>query len=261
MGRFDAATGRRLPPVKIPQGPCAAADAGAGSVWTLTCDQPGVAEIDRSGHLHGWLAIPELATNEGESTIGFGEHAVWALADRLGNDSCSACVLLRVDPTRLRITDRYDIPPYATAVRAGEGAVWVVYQGDGALIRVDPNTGKVADPIGLGLDPLFFDVGEGGVWVMNQVDGSISHVDPKKDAVVATIALDKRIQGGDLTVGEGSVWVRASDELVARIDPATDRLVARIGKSAGSGSASAGDGYLWISAHDVAEVYRVPITG
>ena len=170
-------------------------------------------------------------------------------------------MLLRVDPTRLRITDRYDIPPYATAVRAGEGAVWVVYQGDGALIRVDPNTGKVADPIGLGLDPLFFDVGEGGVWVMNQVDGSISHVDPKKDAVVATIALDKRIQGGDLTVGEGSVWVRASDELVARIDPATDRLVARIGKSAGSGSASAGDGYLWISAHDVAEVYRVPITG
>jgi streptogramin lyase len=56
----------------------------------------------------------------------------------------------------------------------------------------------------------------------------------------------------------GYVWFRGSRELVAQVDP-SGRVVRRIGTGEGSGSASAGSGQLWISAHDVATLYRVPV--
>ena len=258
MARFDATTGRELPSVKIPQKPCAAAAAGFGSIWTATCGEPGIAKIEPSGKID-WLPVPELATNEGESTIGAGEGAVWALEDLAEPEFCSGCGLVRIDPNRAEIAAHYEIPPGATAVRAGLGGVWIVYSGENAVLRVDPDTGKVVAAIAVGQSPLFFDIGEGGVWVMNQLDGSVSRIDPDANEVVATIAVEGRINGGDLTVGAGSVWLRGSYELVAQIDPKTDRVVARFGNPEGSGSASAGDGMLWVSAHDVAELYRIPI--
>ena len=259
MGRFDAATGGQLPSVKLPQGPCAAAAAGFGSVWTATCDELGIAKIAPSGKIDAWLPVPQLAINHGESSIGAGEGAVWALEDRTGDELCSGCGLVKIDPKDAEIEAHFEIPPDATAVRAGLGGVWIVYQGESAVLRVDPDTGEVVAAIAVGQYPLFFDVGEGGVWVMNQLDGSVSHIDPDANEVVATIAVEGRINGGDLTVGDGSVWLRGGYELVAQIDPRTDRVVARYGKPAGSGSASAGAGMLWISAHDVSEIYRIPV--
>lgn len=200
----------------------------------------------------------DLAPNEGESTIGVGQGAVWAIGD--GDDSaCYACRLVQIDPKQLEVERTYPIPDGATAVRAGEGAVWLVYSDEDAVLHVDPNTGEIVAAIAVGDHPLFFDVGAGGVWVMNQGDGSVSHIDPKRDEVRATIAVDRFIQGGDLTADQGSVWLRGTDELVAWIDPQTDTVVARFGKPEGSGSASADGGQLWISAHDVARVYHVPV--
>ena len=77
--------------------------------------------------------------------------------------------------------------------------------------------------------------------------------------------MDAVIEGGELTVGAGFVWLRASSELVAQIDPANDRVVARIGSSQVSGSAHASDGLLWISTQVEnlrgwrAMLYRIPL--
>ncbi|HEY6567476.1 MAG TPA: hypothetical protein VI341_08155, partial [Actinomycetota bacterium] len=189
MARFEAATGRQLSPVKIPEGPCAAAAADFGFVWTATCGKSGIAKIDPSGAIEAWVPIPQLAINHGESTIGAGEGAVWALEDLVGDGSCRGCGLVRIDPKRAEIEDRYEIPPGATAVRAGLGGVWIVYSDENAVLRIDPDTGEVVAAIGVGPFPLFFDVGEGGVWVMNQLDGSVSRIDPDTNEVEATIAV------------------------------------------------------------------------
>ncbi len=58
----------------------------------------------------------------------------------------------------------------------------------------------------------------------------------------------------------GSVWVRGTMELVAQIDPTTNRVVARFGEpSAGSASVVAVDGQLWISAGAEGALYRMPL--
>jgi hypothetical protein len=77
---------------------------------------------------------------------------------------------------------------------------------------------------------------------------------------VATIpAGDGSIDGGDIAVGGGYVWARVSDSLVAQIDPATDKVVARFGPPAGSGSVAADEDAVWISAHDMNTVWRLPL--
>jgi streptogramin lyase len=261
IGVYDAETGRLQGSVAVPQSPCASMDSGFGAIWTATCGKRGVARIDPvTGTVTTWVAVDVPA--EGESSIGAGVGGVWAIAD---GDDCSGCVLVRIDPASVEITDTYAVPQGGTAVRAGLGGIWITYSSEDRVVRVDAETGEVVSEIDVGVGPRFLDVGEGGVWVMDQLDGSVSHVDPTFNEVVATIPVDAVIEGGDLTVGAGFVWLRASAELVAQIDPATDRVVARIGSPQASGSAHASDGQLWISTHVEnlrgwrAVLYRIPL--
>ena len=67
------------------------------------------------------------------------------------------------------------------------------------------------------------------------------------------------VDGGDLAVGGGFVWARVSDTLVAKIDPATNSVVARYAPESGSGSVAADTDNAWVSAHDHDVVYRLPL--
>lgn len=262
VGFYDAETGRLQGSVAVPESPCASMDSGFGAVWTATCEERGVARIDpKTGKVTDWVAVS--VPTDGESSVGAGEGGIWAIAD--GGD-CSGCVLVRIDPEVVQITDTYDVPEGGTAVRAGLGGIWITYPFEDRVVRVNTDTGEVVSEIDVGSGPRFLDVGEGGVWIMNQTDGSVSHVDPSSDSVVATIPVDgEAIFGGDVTVGAGFVWLRASSELVAQIDPATDRVVARIGPAQASGGAHASDGQLWIADHFErpggwrAVLYRIPL--
>jgi virginiamycin B lyase len=262
IGVFDAETGRREGSVAVPQSPCAGMDSGFGAVWTATCGKRGIARIDpETGEVTGWAAVDVPA--EGESSIGAGEGGVWAIVD---GDDCSGCVLVRIDPETVEIADTYDVPEGGTAVRAGLGGIWITYFDEDRVARIDPETGEVDAEVNVGWGPRFLDVGEGGVWVMNQSEGSVSHVDPTSDTLVATIPVDPGdIFGGEVIVGEGFVWLRANAELVAQIDPATDRVVARIGRPQASGGVDAAEGQLWIAGHFErpegwrAVLYRIPL--
>ena len=256
IGVYDAETGAGVTKIPIPEEQCAALGGGFGAVWTLTCTEPGIARIDpRTAEVTSHLAFPAGVASE--SSVGVGAGAVWALAD--AKVGCFACRLLKLDPTTMDAT-WLDVPENAGAVRAGLGGVWITYPGEDLVRRVAPESGAVVAEIPVGGGPLFLDVGASGVWVMNQDDGTVSHIDPVTNEVVATIVTDPpSIDGGDITVGERAVWVRVTGVLVARIDPRTDTVTDRYGSAGGSGSAAAGSGMLWISAHDVGALYRVPI--
>jgi virginiamycin B lyase len=255
MGIFDARSGRALGSVSVPQVPCAGADAGFGALWTATCVTDGIVRIDpQRARVTGKVA---LSVPDSESSIGVGEGAVWAVTD--GSD-CAACVVARIDPRTVRITDRFPVPTGATAVRAGLGGVWITYFDDDSVLRLDPQTGQTVATIPVADGPRFFDVGAGSVWVMAQTAGALCQIDPRSNHVVGCTLLDPTgVRGGDLTVGDGFVWWRGTQALVAQVDPGSGEVVRRIGPGQGSGDASAGSGHLWISAHDVANLYRVPV--
>jgi virginiamycin B lyase len=252
--RLNPRTGRRQARIPVPQGPCQASDVGAGAVWTATCGVPGLVKIDsKRNRVARHVALPVSTDYFGEGSIGVGAGAVWLVTD--GPD-CTACRVSRVDPGTMEVTTEIPVRIGAASVRVGAGSVWVSNPVEDVVQRIDPDTRNVVRTIKTGRGPRFLDVGEGAAWTLDQVDGTVTRIDADTNRTVR-IAARVRGEGGDLTVGGGSVWARGSDKLLTRIDPKRRKVVARYGPSSGSGAVIVGGGAVWISAHDVNTVWRL----
>jgi len=252
IGRFDLQSGALVDSVEVPGETCEALDVGFGAVWTATCKGAALARIDEATGRVTLIELPERIP-EPEASVGAGEGAIWIIVGG------AARTLVRVSPVMNAVTGSFPMPTEATAVRAGLGAIWITIPKKSTLLRVNPADGTVATEIPVGRGPQFLAVGEGAVWVINQVDGTISRVDPSTNTVVATIDFGEPIRGGDIAVGGGSVWVRGSRTLLARIDPATNTILDRYIPEVGSGSVAADDDAVWITAHDVKTIWRLPL--
>ena len=253
VGQLDGTTGVLLGSVAVPGQVCLAMDVGFDAVWAGSCgSEPAVLRIDPAT-AKATATIPLDAPDlMPESSLAAGEDAVWAIT--------ADSKLVKIDPEKNAVAETYPAPEGAAAIRAGFGALWVTNPGTGTVARLSPTDGSVEADIPVGPGPRFLAVGEDGVWVLNQGDGTVAHVDPATNAVVATIPVDIRpIRGGDIAVGGGFVWARVSTSLVVKIDPATDTAVAAYGPQSGSGSVAADDAAVWISAHDVNAVWRLPL--
>lgn len=230
---------------------------GFNSVWVGACrsGSPSIVRIDPVTNKVVASIELDVSDLQEESSIAAGEGAVWALTAGYPQ------MLLKVDPATDKVAASYPMTSSDLGgVRAGFGALWIAQTTGNNVLRVDPATGLVADEIGVGARPRFLAVGLEAVWVMNASDGTVSRIDPVSATVTATIAVSPRsIDGGDIAVGGGYVWARVSDILVSQIDPVTNEVVARYRPGSGSGSVAADGGAVWISAHDVDAVWRLPL--
>jgi virginiamycin B lyase len=249
----DGTTGKVDGLVPIDDVICLALDVGFDSVWAGGCGKHQLIRIEpKTGLLFTPpIDLPIPAIQE-ESSIAAGEGGVWLVST--GHE------LVRVDPLTNRAgPDKWSLPEGAAAARAGLGFVWVTVSRTDSLLRLSPADPRTSLAIKVGDRPRFLAIGEEAVWVMNQGDGSVSRVDVA-GTVVATIPVsDVPIRGGDIAVGGGSVWVRIEQDLVVRIDPATNIVTDRYGPPSGSGSVAADDDALWVTAHDTASLWRLPL--
>jgi virginiamycin B lyase len=250
IGRFDLATAKQRTGVDA-GGVCLGMDVAFDSLWVGDCAAGTLLRIDpATGTIRVTIKLPGVPNEE--SSVAAGEGAVWITAG-------SPPALIRIDPKTNKVTTTVDTPALVGALRAGAGGLWYI-SAAGNVLRLDPKTGATVKTIAAGQVPRFTAIGAGSVWVLNQADGTVSRIDGKTNDVTATVVVSgQSIEGGDMAFGGGFAWARVSDALVAQIDPATNRVVRRIGDPAGSGSVAANDGAVWISAHDVHTIWRVPL--
>jgi len=254
--RIDPQSGEGVATIPVPEGPGEASDIGFGALWTATIREPGLARIDPATNrvsAHIPLRLPPRLGGEG--SIGAGEGAVWVVTD--GRD-CGACRLARIDPAAGRVVESIPITEGGAGVRVGEGAVWVTNPSNDLVQQINPSANEVVRTIDVGPSPRFLAVGEGAAWTLNQGDGTVTRIDPATGATTS-IAAGVPGGGGDLTTGNGSVWARGGRQLLTRIDAATNSVVERYGPPSGSGAVIVGFGALWISAHDIDTVWRLPL--
>jgi virginiamycin B lyase len=237
---------------------CEASEFALDAFWTATCGPYGLARIDPATGHAVFSRIRIARGHRGEASIGVGAGAAWVAVD---TDKCSACRLARVSsrPGSLRVVKRIPIRAGGAAVRFGEGAVWVTNPLRDVVQKIDPKRNRVVKTIKVGRVPRFFAVGEGAVWTLNQGDGSVTRIDAATGQVVATIDAGVVGDGGDMTAGGGWVWARGTDKLLTQIDPRTNTVVRRFGPPSGSGAAVFAFGAVWVSAHDVSTVWRLPV--
>jgi YVTN family beta-propeller protein len=256
---YDAQTGEERATVETSD-VYLAMEAGHGALWAAEASDgqypDTLLRIDpASGTVTHRVPAPEPGLKP-ESSLAVTEDAVWGLIGQYEDPSDRA--LASFDPATGKVLDTVPAPPGANSVRGGHGSLWVS-TGGGSVVRLDPADGSEQATIGTGQGSGFLTVSEDAVWVLDAVDGTVSRIDPATDEVVATIDVsDGPISGGDIAAGDGSVWVRTTEELAVQIDAATNEVVRVLGPQAGSGSVAITDGAVWITAHDTFEVHRVP---
>ena len=253
--RLDPKTNTVAATIEVGKHPCSGLAVGFGSLWVPNCgEKSGDRIIDRN------LARVSLKDGKVEATLPFevpesegglatGAGSVWVMTDRKGT-------LTRIDPATNKAVAEIDVAPGSFAVAFGEDAVWVTSTEKNVLTRVNSHTNVVEETIAVGPRPRFLAVGEGSVWTINQGDGSISRVDVKTNKVVATIEAGIPGGGGEIAVGDGSVWVTSFEYPITRIDAATNKVVQQFYGDGGD-AIRFGLGSVWLSNLRAANVWRL----
>ncbi|HET9909161.1 MAG TPA: hypothetical protein VFQ23_21105, partial [Anaerolineales bacterium] len=114
----------------------------------------------------------------------------------------------------------------------GEGAVWALGTDHTALARIDPLTYSVIAEIDLSslqmpeYNLVLIAAGEGSVWITDQT--AVIQIDPKTNQFVG----EPLFTGEEIiavALGHGTFWTGSHDDgIVARVDPATHKVVASI---------------------------------
>jgi virginiamycin B lyase len=251
VSNIDPKTNTIVATIPVGKSPCAGLAVGFGSVWVPNCGDGSVWRLDLQTHQRVAAIMTGVADTEGG--IAAGEGSVWMPSDKTG-------ILSRIDPKTNQVVSKIKIASGSFTAVDGEGSIWVTSTKNNLVARVDPKSEKVVASIPVGPSPCFLTVGLGSVWVLNQGDGSVSRIDPASNRVTATIAVGVPGAGGDIATGDGSVWVTAIGTPLSRIDPATNRVVKQyIGK--GGDALRFGVGSIWLSNHEMQEVWRIDPKG
>jgi streptogramin lyase len=247
VSRMDPATNALVATYQVGKAPCSGLTTGFGFVWVPLCGDQAVAKVSlASGKVEATLPVGVGHTEGGIAT---GAGSVWIATDAKGT-------LARIDPSTGKVVAEIYVPPGSYGVAFGENAVWVTSTDKSVLTRVDPRTNLVVQTIAVGPAPRFLAVGDGSVWTLNQGDGSISRVDVATNKVVSTIAAGLSGGGGEIAVGEGSVWVTLFDYPLTRIDPLTN-TVAQQFVGEGGDAVRVGHGSVWLSNLRAGNVWRL----
>lgn len=145
----------------------------------------------------------------------------------------------------------------------GEGALWVLY--DGELARIDLSTNQVVARIHLadGLLGVDMDAGYGSVWVLHLDSPTVWRIDPTTNTVSATITWEGEFFPSTLAVGAGAVWVNGDsmNGVITRIDPATNEIVATIDVGEWPNQMLATEEAVWITSPSNPVLRRIdPVT-
>jgi hypothetical protein len=181
-----------------------------------------------------------------------GAGAVWVRVDA-GGQPGEGELVQRVDPAANEATARVPVGE-GIYLAAGGSDVWAPNTAEGTVARIDVRTNTLLTTIRLrGKDPAALAAGAGSVWVATLgVNGRrrLERIDPMQGAVVATIGQPSAdIGSGGVAFGGGAIWVNGTP-FVARINPGTNRIQARI---SGAGVPCGG------LAADAAGVWSAPV--
>jgi DNA-binding SARP family transcriptional activator/ABC-type branched-subunit amino acid transport system substrate-binding protein/streptogramin lyase len=185
---------------------------------------------------------------------------------RGGAEPVIAAGVVALDPASGKVHDRIALGTAPSRVAVGNGAIWVLDADDRTISRIDSET-RAVRTFSTSATPTDVAVSDGAVWIGNAptdprsgasndwLPESISRLDPETGQVIETIEL-RPFPGGHVpnvfpgvsvqhvAVSGDTVWVINRDLSVSRIDPRSNRVVARV-EDVKAVNIAAGDGELW----------------
>jgi virginiamycin B lyase len=195
-------------------------------------------------------ATAQLEVGHSGGPLVFGAGSLWVGAWRDRQ-------VARVDPRSNRVVARFPAGGQNPAgLAVGAGTVWVAHPDTDEVVRLDPGTGRVVARIKLG--PLPFQVAPGDRRFLPSlvaVGAGAGWVATARGAVARIDAASNRVVAvirllpaspADIAVAGGSVWVAAGGDGVARIEAATNRLLGSIRLDLYPERVAVGGGAVWV---------------
>lgn len=137
-------------------------------------------------------------------------------------------------------------------------AVWVSSSNVNHVVRLDAKTNKPGKIVTVAEPCAGLAVGFGSLWIPSCGDHLVVRVGAETGTPQAKIVASPADGEGGIAVGAGSVWIVTSKESdLARIDPATNRVIAHIRLPAGSFNPVFAKGSMWISSNAGGTLVRV----
>jgi YVTN family beta-propeller protein len=155
-----------------------------------------------------------------------------------------------IQPRNNRVTAQIPVGNTPGAVASGPGSVWIANAGDKTISHVDPFSKSVLKTIPVSATPDSLAVGPGAVWVLHGFVGSLTRIDPDVNRVSRRITVTRHSlagAGGAVALGAGAVWAAYSSAVVAKINPDSERPVARDFAGRLPDGAAFGGGSLWVA--------------
>jgi DNA-binding SARP family transcriptional activator/DNA-binding beta-propeller fold protein YncE len=152
--------------------------------------------------------------------LAVGGGSLWAV-DRLAN------AVTRIDLAQRHVAETIRTGVNPLAATFGYGALWVANGDSGTVSVIRPGAATPTQVTGIP-SPDSITAGAGGVWVASTGTHAVFRIDPDTHAIVARIDLGTPfdlISG--VSAGPHGVWA-IEDHHIVRIDPANDRVLARI---------------------------------
>jgi YVTN family beta-propeller protein len=247
VARLDPKSNKILAMIPVGNKPCSGLTTGFGSLWVPLCGDQTLARVDlKEGKV---TATIPLGIADSEGGLAQGAGSIWLITDKKG-------ILSRIDPANNKVVAEIQVPPGSFTVAFGEDAVWVTGTETNVLTRINPDTNLVVESIPVGKAPRFLTIGGGYIWTLNQTIGDVSKVDPKTNKVVATIEVGVPGRGGEISFGEGSLWVTSFEFPISRIDPELGKVVQQFAGEGGD-AIRAGLGSVWLSNIRAGNVWRL----
>jgi DNA-binding beta-propeller fold protein YncE len=240
--RLDVTTNTVSATIALPDVPISVV-ADADAVWVVlaaTGEVTHVENVPRTGTLvridpatnQIAASIPLDSAHPVQATVANTELWVTAFEPTMGAPAEQRIV--RVDREAGRVTATITVPWIAISggdLTAGAGALWHVR--NGAVARFDPATGNVIATVRVAGNTDHVAFGADAVWITDQSDGRVYRIDPATSQVAATISVPGIARA--ISAAEGTVWVmssRGSEQLLSRIDPASDQVTGTITRNA-----------------------------
>jgi streptogramin lyase len=180
----------------------------------------------------------------GLHTVAFGNHSIWMTNPEQHTIS-------RMDAETGKVVGApiaLDFEPREIAY--GEDAVWVCSADRTRLARIDPETNEVMTEIDLRdleiptYTHLLLTAGEGAVWLTSET--IVIQIDPHTNQLMgAPLVAGESIIA--VALGHGTLWTGSHDDgIIARIDPQTHQVVAKIDMGFAVHGLAVGEESAWV---------------
>ncbi len=208
--------------------------ASGGSVWVGGLSLGDVVRVDpQSGKVQKRIKVGARVFN-----LAVAPGAVWAVA----NFSSSVA---RIDARTGRVTATVHVGTAPYDVEWGFGSAWVAELGRRDVSRITGT--RVVKTIKVGVEPNGLSSIGGSLWVTDHTLGKLVRIDPRTNRVTGSVALP----GADwVTLADGSLWVSEETNTVARVDPGTLKVLARVPVKRNPLGSAVVNGQLWVPCID-----------